>query len=124
VRILAVPMLFVGVKENDTLGSKARLAETTYDRLDKALHDIDAGRYWVLAKRMLSVNIDGQHSDVLTDVYLERGEFAGCIRYLIEVDNNGHSSFHEYAIGNGVIVNTTFGSGDYFLISQYLNSNE
>jgi hypothetical protein len=55
---------------------------------------------------------------------LERGEFGGCIRYLIEVDNNGHSSFHEYAIGNGVIVNTTFGSGDYFLISQYLNSNE
>jgi hypothetical protein len=38
-------MLFVGVKENDTLGSKARLAETMYDRLDKALHDIDAGRY-------------------------------------------------------------------------------
>ena len=58
-RILAVSMLFVGVKENDIFGGKARLPETTYDRLDKALHDIDAGRYWVLAKRMLSVNIDG-----------------------------------------------------------------
>jgi NAD+ kinase len=113
-RLLAVPMLFVGVKENDVLGSKARLAETTNDRLDKALHDIVAGRYWVIEKRMLSVNFGGQHSDVLTDVYLERGEFAGCIRYLIQGNNNGHSSFHEYVIGNGVIVNTTFGSGCYF----------
>jgi hypothetical protein len=39
-RIFTVPMLFVGIKENDMLGSKARVAETTYDRLDKALDDI------------------------------------------------------------------------------------
>jgi NAD+ kinase len=123
-RILAVPILFVGVKENDILGSKARLAETTYDRLDKALHDIDACRYRVIEKRMLSVNFGGQHSDVLTDVYLERGEFAGCIRYLIQVNNNGHSSFNEYAIANGVIVSTSFGSGGYFSYPNRLKSKE
>jgi hypothetical protein len=61
---------------------------------------------------MLSVNFAGQHSDVLTDVYLEQGEFAGCIRYAIQVNNNGHSSFNEYAIGNGLIVSTSYGSGD------------
>jgi len=44
-RILAVSMLFVGVKENDMLGSKARLAEPTYDRLDKTLQDINVGSY-------------------------------------------------------------------------------
>jgi NAD kinase len=107
-------MLFVGVKDSDTLGSKAKLAETTYDRLDKALHDIDAGRYYrVNNKRMLSVIFAGQSSDVLTDVYLERQEFAGCIRYAIQV-NNGQSSFNEYAIGNGVLASTSFGSAGYF----------
>ncbi len=122
-RILAVPMLFVGVKESDILGSKARLAETMYDCLDKALHDIDADRYWIIEKRMLSVNFGGQHSDVLTDVYLERGEFAGCIRYAIQV-NNGHSSFNEYAIGNGVIVSISFGSGGYFSYPTRLKAKE
>jgi hypothetical protein len=63
---------------------------------------------------MLSVNFGGQPSDVLTDVYLEQGEFAGCIRYAIQVNNNGHSSFNEYAISNGLIVNTSYGSGGYF----------
>ena len=124
-RILAVPMLFVGVKENDVLGSKARLAETTYHRLDKALQDIVAGRYWVLEKRMLSCkHLTAKHSDVLTDVYLERGEFAGCIRYLIKVNNNGHSSFREYAIGNGLIVSTSYGSGGYFSYPNRLKSKE
>jgi hypothetical protein len=122
-RILAVPMLFVGVKEYDILGSKARLAETTYDRLDKALQDIDVGSYWVIEKRMLSVDFGGQHSDVLTDVYLERGEFAGCIRYAIQV-SNGRSSFNEYAIGNGVIVSTSYGSGGYFSYPNRLKSKE
>jgi hypothetical protein len=113
-RIISLPMLFVGVEESDTLGSKARLAETMYGHLVKALHDIDAGRYRVIKKRMLSVNLGGQDADVLTDVYLERGEFAGCIRYTIQVNNNGHLSFRKYAIGNGVIISTSFGSGGYF----------
>ncbi len=35
------------------LAARRDLPETTYNRLDKALHDIEAGRYWVLEKRML-----------------------------------------------------------------------
>lgn len=116
-------MLFVGVKESDILGSKARLAESMYDRLDKSLHDIDAGRYSVNDKNMLAVNFAGQSSDVLTDVYLERGEFAGCIRYAIQV-SNGQSSFNEYAIGNGVIVSTSFGSAGYFSYPNRLKAKE
>ncbi len=122
-RILAVPMLFVGVKESDILGSRARLAETMYDCLDKALHDIDAGRYRIIEKRMLSVNFGGQDSHVLTDVYLERGEFAGCIRYAIQV-KKADSLFKEYAIGNGVIVSTSFGSGGYFSYPNWLKAKE
>jgi NAD+ kinase len=122
-RILRIPMLFVGVKESDILGSKAKLAESMYDRLDKSLHDIDAGRYSVNDKNMLAVNFAGQSSDVLTDVYLERGEFAGCIRYAIQV-NNGRSSFNEYAIGNGVIASTSFGSAGYFSYPDRLKAKK
>lgn len=122
-RILTVPMLFVGVKESDILGSRARLAETMYNSLDKALHNINAGKYWVVEKRMLSVKFGGQDSDVLTDVYIERGEFAGCIRYAMQV-SNGRSSFNEYAIGNGVIVSTSFGSAGYFSYPNRLNSKK
>jgi hypothetical protein len=122
-RMLAVPMLFVGVKESEILGSKARLAETMYDSLDKALYNINAGKYSITEKRMLSVGFGGQNSDVLTDVYLERGEFAGCIRYAVEV-TNGRSSFSEYAIGNGVIVSTSYGSGGYFSYPNRLKSKE
>jgi hypothetical protein len=49
-RTLVVSRLFVGVKENDMLGSKARLAEPTYDRLDKTPQDINVGSYWSLKK--------------------------------------------------------------------------
>jgi hypothetical protein len=122
-RILTVPMLFVGVREADILGSRARLAETMYDSLDKALHNIDAGKYWVVEKRMLSVKFGGQDSDVLTDVYVERGEFAGCIRYAMQV-SNGRSSFNEYAIGNGVIVSTSYGSAGYFSYPNRLKSKK
>ncbi|MDQ3851257.1 MAG: hypothetical protein M3299_00310 [Thermoproteota archaeon] len=96
-RILAVPMLFVGVKESEILGSRARLAETMYDCLDKTLFAINAGRYRIAEKRMLSVNFGGQDSHVLTDVYLERGEFAGCIRYLLQVKKED-SLFKEYGL--------------------------
>ena len=123
-RILAVPMLFVGVKESDDiLGSKARLAETMYDCLDRALRDIDAGKYRVIEKKKLSVSIGGQRSDVLTDVYLERGQFAGCIRYTVHISNK-RSSFNEYAIGNGVIVSTSYGSGGYFSYPNILKSKK
>ncbi|MFL6503249.1 MAG: hypothetical protein ACJ70W_06895 [Nitrososphaera sp.] len=76
-----------------------------------------------MSKRNISVSFGGQDSDVLTDVYLERGEFAGCIRYAIHA-SNGRSSFNEYAIGNGVIVSTSYGSGGYFSYPDILKSKE
>lgn len=122
-RILPLPMLFVGVRDFNILGSKARLAEIMYDSLDRALHDIDAGKYQVIEKRMLSVNFGNQNSDVLTDVYLERGEYAGCIRYAIQIRSSS-SSFSEYSIGNGVIVSTSYGSGGYFSYPNRLEGKE
>jgi NAD+ kinase len=123
-RILAVPMLFVGVKEpDDILGSRARLAETMYDCLDRALRDVDAGKYRVIEKKKLSVSFGGQGTDVLTDVYLERGQFAGCVRYTVHISNR-RSSFSEYAIGNGVIVSTSYGSGGYFSYPNILKSKK
>ena len=128
-KLLTLPMLFVGIKEADVLGSKARLAEIMLDSLDNALHEIDAGRYRVIEKRMLSAVLCNQQSDVLTDVYLERGEFAGCIRYIVKVNNNNNNgneqlSFIEHAIGNGVIISTSFGSGGYFSYPGRIKSKE
>ncbi|WP_415310909.1 hypothetical protein [Candidatus Nitrosocosmicus sp. FF01] len=57
---------------------------------------------------------------ILTDVYLERGLFAGCIRYSISIssDKNTYkknkSTFTDYVIGNGVIISTSFGSSGYY----------
>lgn len=120
-RTLSIPMLFVGVKERNILGSKARRAEIFYDNLGKALKDIETGKYRIDEERMLSVNCNGNKADILTDVYLERGIFAGCLRYAISVEDKTRSRdsasktcFTEYAIGNGVIVSTPFGSGGYY----------
>lgn len=120
-RTLPIPMLFVGVKEHNILGSKARLAEIFYDNLGKALKDIEAGKYRIDEERMLSVNCNGNKSNILTDVYLERGIFAGCLRYAVSIENKKRSKdsaskacFIEYAIGNGVIVSTPFGSAGYY----------
>ena len=120
-RTLSIPMLFVGVKEHNILGSKARLAEIFYNNLGKALKDIETGKYRIDEERMLSVNCNGNKADILTNVYLERGIFAGCLRYAISVENKKRSKdsalkacFTEYAIGNGVIVSTPFGSTGYY----------
>jgi len=114
-RILSVPMLFVGVKESTILASRARLAEASYSNLGKALSEIEHNNYEVIKKRMLSVNFLGQSVDVLTDAYLERGAFAGCIRYKVCIKTSDKEpEFCDYGIGNGVIVSTAFGSGGYF----------
>jgi hypothetical protein len=122
-RILAMPMLFVGVRDSNILGSKARLAEITYNILDKALHEIAAGRYEISEKRKLSVRYCGRQSDILTDVYLERGILAGCIRYGIQVTLR-NTKFKDYSIGNGVIVSTSFGSGGYFSYPNWIKENQ
>ena len=60
-------------------------------------------------------------TDILTDVYIERGIFSRCIRYALSVtirkENSGYHTlkkFVEYAIGNGVIVSTSFGAHGYY----------
>lgn len=127
-RTLSIPMLFVGVKEAGVIGSRARLAEIFYDDLVRALHDIEAGRHSVVEKKMFSARLNKRHSvDVLTDVYLERGKFAGCLRYATMVKPSGRSKFSpfsDYAIGNGVIISTSFGAGGYFSYPARLQSGE
>jgi NAD+ kinase len=119
-RTLSVPLLFVGVSESGIVGSRARLAEAFYDDLAAALHDIEAGRYSVAEKKMLSIRFKKRTVDVLTDVYLERGVYAGCLRYATTVKPSGQSEFTDYAIGNGVIVSTSFGAGGYFSYPERL----
>jgi hypothetical protein len=118
---LSIPMLFVGVNEKDILGSKARLAHIFFDDLAKSLVAIKEGRYIIDERRMFSLNygINGS-KDILTDVYLERGIFSGCIRYAVSVyaidkfKCSTNKKFTDYAIGNGVIISTSFGSGGYY----------
>ncbi len=114
-RTLDLPLLFVGVRGQGILGSKARLAEVMFTGLEKALQSIEAGKYRVTEASMLCVDLRGERTDVLTDVYLERGIFSGCMRYVVSVDGgDGSHAFKEYAIGNGLVVSTSFGSGGYY----------
>jgi len=69
---LNIPMLFVGVNDNDVLGSKARLAELLIDDLHKALSEIKKGNYR-LEKRMMScVSIKHKNSDNKNEGRIER----------------------------------------------------
>ena len=128
---LQIPLLFVGVNDNDVLGSKARLAELLFEDLPKALSDINNGNYRLEKRTMFSVcikhkNNDNQNgieraTDILTDIYIERGIFSRCIRYALSVTirkaNSGYHTlkkFAEYAIGNGVIISTSFGAHGYY----------
>jgi NAD+ kinase len=116
-RTLSIPMLFVGVKESGAISSKARLAEIFYDDLAKALHDINGDRYSIMEKNMLTACLKGRAVDVLTDVYLERGEYTGCLRYVTMIKTTSREKllpFSDYVIGNGVIISTSFGAGGYF----------
>jgi NAD+ kinase len=128
-RTLSIPMLFVGAKEQHILGSKARLAHIFFDDLAKSLVAIKEGRYFIDERRMFSLNYGmGGPKDILTDAYLERGIFSGCIRYAVSVyaiDKLNHStkeSFTDYAIGNGVIISTSFGSGGYYSYPDRIKS--
>ena len=128
---LRIPMLFVGVNDKDIIGSKARLAEVLFEDLPKAVDDINNGNYTLDKRRMFSVSIkhknnDNQNGiegaiDILTDIYIERGIFSRCIRYALSVTiREANSEYHtmkkfaEYAIGNGVIISTSFGARGYY----------
>jgi NAD+ kinase len=118
---LSIPMLFIGVPSDEILGSKSRLAKITLPGLPKALRRIAKGNYVVTEKRMLDITYGTSPViSVLTDVYLERGLFAGCIRYSISVSSNklynkkNKPEFTDYVIGNGVIISTSFGASGYY----------
>ena len=118
-RKLSIPMLFIGVPTNEILGSKSRLAEISVRDLPKALKRIVKGNSVVTKKRMLDVRYETSPvSSVLTDIYIERGLFAGCIRYSVSITGSKidkkKSSFTDYVIGNGVIISTSFGSSGYY----------
>ena len=128
---LQIPMLFVGVKDKDIIGSKARLAEVLYEDLPKAIDDVNNGNYRLDKRKMFSVSVkhknnDNQNhieetTDILTDIYVERGIFSRCIRYALSVTIydanskfNSLKRFTEYAIGNGIIISTSFGARGYY----------
>jgi len=128
---LQIPMLLVGVNDKDTIGSKARLAEVLFEDLPKAIHDVDNGNYRLDKRRMFSVSIKHKNNDnrndvegatdILTDIYVERGIFSRCIRYtlsvIIQEANSKYRTlkqFTDYAIGNGVIISTSFGARGYY----------
>lgn len=128
---LQIPMLFVGVNDKDIIGSKGRLAEVLFEDLPKAIDDINNGNYRLDKRRMFSVSIKHKNNDnqnsiegatvILTDIYIERGIFSRCIRYALSVTIREANSeyrtlkkFAEYAIGNGVIISTSFGARGYY----------
>ncbi|MGN6624093.1 MAG: hypothetical protein ACTHKK_08125 [Candidatus Nitrosocosmicus sp.] len=129
-RNLSIPLLFIGVNEPDILGSKSVLAETTIDDIDKVLSYLKKGLYKIIKRKMISVKYNTfEPVDVLTDIYVERGIFAGCIRYTVSVaknkiketeveniinNNNKTVDFIDFVIGNGVIISTAFGSTGYY----------
>ena len=128
-RNLSIPLLFVGVSDSNLLGSKNRLAETSFEHLAVALKRIKKGHYKIVKRKMISVKYNTfEPVDVLTDIYIERGIFAGCIRYTVSVaknelkdnekcdktDNKQAPIFTDYVIGNGVIISTAFGSNGYY----------
>lgn len=125
-RILNIPMLFVGIKEPNMLGSKARLAEIFLGDLPHTITQIERGRYRVESRRLINVRVNGICRSVFTDLYLERGNFGGCMRYLVTVRRwkKGEQKFTDYGIGNGVIISTSIGSSGYFSYPQRLTSEK
>ena len=128
-RRLSVPLLFVGLTDPDTLGSKNNLSTISFKDLFNALKQIKKGKYNTVSRKMISVIYSNfKPIDILTDIYIERGIFAGCIRYTISVfknmaidnidgvidENKQKAIFTDYVIGNGVIISTAFGSTGYY----------
>jgi hypothetical protein len=137
-RSLSAPLLFVGISDPDILGSKNNLSTISFKSLFNALKQIKKGNYKIVNRKMISVKYSNfKPVDVLTDIYVERGIFAGCIRYTISVsknvtkdnvdtvieEKNQKTFFTDYVIGNGVIISTAFGStGYYAYVDRIINS--
>jgi hypothetical protein len=109
-----VPLLFVGVRSRGATGSKAHLAQTTFEELRKALEQIRRGGYTVDEQRRLRVLKNGRNiGEVFTDVYLQRGSESDCLRYKVGVSGQG-IHVEEAAIGDGVVITTQAGSTGYY----------
>jgi len=109
-----IPLLFVGVRSKTATGSKAHLAEITYDELPEALFKVRKGGYSIVEHKRLGV-FENRKSigEVFTDVYLQRGSESGCIRYRVQISGPG-LGIEEAAIGDGVVVTTQAGSTGYY----------
>jgi hypothetical protein len=113
-RTESVPLLFVGVRSKDITGSRAYLAQTTFDELPSALERVRTGDYSIDEHPRLAVLRNGRVlGEVFTDVYLERGSESTCIRYNVRVTGEG-VRFDEAAIGDGVVVSTRAGATGYY----------
>ena len=125
-RKLEIPMIFVGVMDPNPIGSRASLAEIFLDQLRHGITKIEEGKYNIEKRGLISVDCSGRSEDVFTDVYLERGNFGGCLRYSVSVNTrkNKHNEFGftDYAIGNGVIICTATGSSGYYSYPQRIMS--
>ena len=121
-RRLKIPMLFVGVSDANLLGSKARLAELFLEDLPRAILKLQKGEYYLDARRLIKVYTEEINELVFTDLYLERGDFGGCLRYTLTVKpgTKKRESFTDHCIGNGVIVSTSIGASGYFSYPQKL----
>jgi hypothetical protein len=109
-----LPLLFVGVRSKGATGSKARLAQTTFDDLPSVLKKISTGEYSIKEHKRLGVFKNGRSlGEVFTDVYLQRGSDSACIRYKVKV-NKPDGTYDEAAIGDGVVVSTKAGSTGYY----------
>ncbi len=109
-----MPLLFVGVRAKGAAGSKAHLAQTTFDELPSALKRIRGGEFSIDEQKRLGVLRNGkQLGEVFTDVYLQRGNESTCIRYKVRVSGR-EAGFEEAAIGDGVVVATESGASGYY----------
>ncbi|HZW85816.1 MAG TPA: hypothetical protein VFE91_07955 [Nitrososphaerales archaeon] len=113
-RTESTPLLFVGVRSRSPTGSKAYLAETTFDQLSSALQRVARGDYAVKEQRRLEVLKNGRSlGEVYTDAYLCRGAESTCIRYKLKIRGEG-VSIDEAAIGDGVVFSTAAGATGYY----------
>ena len=118
-----IPLLFVGVRSKGASGSKAFLAQTTFDKLRVALRRIKNGDYKVEEQRRLAVMKNGVRlGEIFTDVYLQRGADGASIRYRVKVEGED-AAFEEAAIGDGVVVSTKAGATGYYSYPDRIRGN-
>lgn len=109
-----IPLLFVGVRKKGAGGSKAHLAQTTFDKLPEALKRVRDRDYSIERHKRLDVLKNGASiGEIFTDVYLQRGSEGGCIRYRVRITGKG-VGIEEAAIADGLVIATQAGATGYY----------